>query len=1398
MRSFYAIFLACALFSSNLFSQTPLPVDQDTIALWNFDSDIGDTVSDSGPNMLNGTAIETFRFPMNGAPSTFNEARFFKDHRSYIDLGVLQPHSPLDLASLPEWSVEFLINIFRSNDARTVFDNGIVSIQIFNSRIGVFIKRNGVEHGLTTPFDIPQGIANRIAVVFKNGDLGILVNGQTWASTTIDYRKKINKKLSSYLQPIRIGGTPREKITDFKIGRFHSCLSNETGDIQCWGYNEYGQLGDGTSGNISIVPTKVEGLKDASKLSIGSFFTCALSAGKTYCWGVNDENNLGLPGLFMSKKPLEITGASGATDIESGNYHTCIITAGKTLKCWGINTQGQLGLGFISQNALPTELPGLQNIKQISMGRDHSCAVDEGGQVYCWGWNSKGQLGQPISVTNSSIPQPVSGLSNALKVVTGDQHTCALLSSNEVKCWGFNSFGQLGNGTSSDSHLPVTVSGLANGQIVDLDSGNGDHSCAQLRTDEYNATLRCWGRNDRNQIGQQNLQSNFSTAVQSTGYGQIEKISVGGRTNCFHNNVNVLYCFGSNAFGMLGNGSIAASSPFSSTVLSTRQGFIPGHLDDIRISSVSRFSLVRPTLSLISPIGTSLETNPLIAIGITSANPINNNLTQAKLNGSAVSGLTRNGNLLSGQLNLPLIAGENVLEVSIQDTRGNIGLFKTILKYSPQLDPTKPVKVATSGLTSCYVTGEGYVWCWGSNQSGQLGVDNIRHSSTPIKNRYLKNIESISIASNALCAVDRDRNVSCWGDNFKGQLGSEDYDRRKRSFPVKVNLTKPFIKIVAGVDIFCAVNTDSTLTCWGDTPFNMLGNTFYNYRPTQHPTLSNVKDIAFGLYHTCIIKNDNSVWCGGHNSGGQLGLGTFSERENLTPVVGITGAKQLSLARDNSCVTTYSNQTYCWGANGSFQIGAGSTHTTYGNPLPVLVTIAPDAKTIHGGERSVCTVNFDDSLTCWGQNSHGEIGNSNYNLVKDGYTHTNLALLDFSMSISTACALTVNQEVLCWGSNLIGQSGTPINTKYVNVPTEVLPHTSIFQDLSSLVAGQVNTCMKMNGETHCWGNNEQAQLGFPTDNFAEFYPAKLTGLENVSHTSIGYTLICHVIPSGQAVCSGINTFGQAGVNPQVTQRVNVPQIISGLSNVYKVEAGLDSACAVKNDGTVWCWGNNTEGQLGNGNYLPTHLPQQVIGLTNVVEVSLAMRGSHACARTNENNVYCWGSNPNGQLGTISVPKSNVPLQVARFINSSSISLGANFTCSLSLDKKVVCIGLNNYGQLGIGSNLANANFEEVSLSNPISTLKAGEHHVCALDESKTVLCWGRNNGGQLGNGLNEDSKYPVTVIKNIDELASGAAHSCVISQTNKLACWGFNGSGQFGNGNSNNQNLPTFSDVTKK
>jgi alpha-tubulin suppressor-like RCC1 family protein len=291
-------------------------------------------------------------------------------------------------------------------------------------------------------------------------------------------------------------GGSDSSATAIASGGGDSCALLAGHGLECWGFNAFGELGDGTTRNRTR-PVAVSGLSSGVRaVALGANHSCALlRGGRAKCWGNNYNGELGNGTTKERHIPVAVSRlASGARAISPGTYFTCGLGSGGRVECWGANDSGQLGDGTTTDRHTPVAVSGLaRGFKSIGAGDGHACALGSGG-VECWGSNGSGQLGDG-SNTDSSIPVAVSGLVGVQAIAVGGAHNCVLGSGGGVECWGANDSGRLGDGTTTDRDTPVAVSGLQSG--VRAIAAGESHTCALLGS----GGVVCWGENFDGALG---------------------------------------------------------------------------------------------------------------------------------------------------------------------------------------------------------------------------------------------------------------------------------------------------------------------------------------------------------------------------------------------------------------------------------------------------------------------------------------------------------------------------------------------------------------------------------------------------------------------------------------------------------------------------------------------------------------------------------------------------------------------------------------------------------------------------------------------------------------------------------------------------------------------------------
>ena len=311
--------------------------------------------------------------------------------------------------------------------------------------------------------------------------------------------------------------TPAGPFAQVATGYDHSCALTAAGGVQCWGDDNDGELGDGANPSGRTAPVNVVGLSSGvASVTAGNFHTYALTtAGGVKCWGYGLYGELG-DSQFHST-PFDVPSLqTGVQSLVAGGNATSAILSDNSLECWGRNESGELGNGTITDTPTPTNVVGIpEGVLSVDMdsGSSHACAATTLGAVKCWGQNNFGQLGDGTT-TNSLTPVAVTGLSSgAVTVGVGNGHSCALMAAGDVKCWGWNFYGQVGNGTTTTANRTTSrrrAVGSCHGATV---------SASRTTAPRWHrARLECWGMNDFGQLGRL-LDTDPTLAAPVTGLG---------------------------------------------------------------------------------------------------------------------------------------------------------------------------------------------------------------------------------------------------------------------------------------------------------------------------------------------------------------------------------------------------------------------------------------------------------------------------------------------------------------------------------------------------------------------------------------------------------------------------------------------------------------------------------------------------------------------------------------------------------------------------------------------------------------------------------------------------------------------------------------------------------------
>lgn len=535
---------------------------------------------------------------------------------------------------------------------------------------------------------------------------------------------------------------------------------------------------------------------------------------------------------------------------------------------------------------------------------------------------------------------------------------------------------------------------------------------------------------------------------------------------------------------------------------------------------------------------------------------------------------------------------------------------------SPGAEPgaTVPVRVggfpgwtSFSTLTghTCGIRGSGALYCWGDNSAGQLGAGDLLRHVAPVRIGADQEWLAVAVGSYHTCAVRADRTLWCWGDNSNGALGVDTLSASPA--PVRVG-SEEWLSVDAHYRHTCAVRLDHTLWCWGDNVLGQLGDGTVEPRRDPVRVGDGMAVVSAGQMHTCALDLAGGLWCWGSNLDGQIGSGGFVGDQALPVMVPHDGVwRSLRAGAFHSCGLADDGAAWCWGENRLGQVtGAPGDDEMFAVPAggPTgLVTIIP------GNEN---TAGLTDEGRYWCRGSEPPC-------MEDG------ALVWHEVAVGSrhACGIDPDGALWCWGSDNLGELGLgPVDwrTETFHYPTAV----GTDRDWSVIAAADEYTAgVRSDGAVWLWGK----ALGRPSSVYFTT-PVRFDAGAGIRSISAGANHLCAIDDAGAAWCIGVNHYGQLGdgsatLNSRFT-RVNGDAWES-------ISAGGQHTCAIDPGHRLWCWGANYRGQLGIGVFSdqPTSVPMQVNGGP---WVSVSAGFEHTCALDQAGVAWCWGAYIHGQLG----------------------------------------------------------------------------------------------------------------------------------------------------------------------
>jgi len=1044
----------------------------------------------------------------------------------------------------------------------------------------------------------------------------------------------LNALLASPLA-VQVTAAGNPDMRRIAAGRWHSLVVKSDGSLWAWGYNGFGQLGDGTTtGYQGLVPV----LDGVAAVAAGSMYSLALKTdGSLWAWGANNVGQLGDGTTAQRLKPVRVL--TQVASVAAGFEHTLALKTDGTLWAWGNNALGQLGDGTVTNRLLPFQV--LNGVASVAAGGQHTLSIKTDGSLWAWGNNAQGELGDG---TLTQRPRPTKVMSGVAMVAGGGYHTLAVKTDGSLWAWGYNMGGALGDGTTKYRPRPVKVltgvAGVAAG---------GFHTLA-VKTD---ASLWAWGYNGLGELGDGTTTNRLRPVQVLTG---VAAVTAGYLHTLALKTDGSLWGWGNNGNGQLGDGSTAnrlsplrvsvpdfavtdivlnparpsARGTFEALVTVTNQGGAAG------VPGTLQVWVDQAGTQGCGSVGDQSATLTSLAVGVSTT------VTFSGLPADAAGAKTLRAFVDSGCQTLetddannqsaetytvvlpapdfvvtgvvpnphsPSAAGTFEALITVTNQGSAAGTPGTLQVWANQLDiqGCDAVGDQSATLTTSLAVGESTTIKVSDLQAGAAGSKVLRaFVDGACKSPETDETNNQSTTAYAVAPPAPDFAVA-------GVALSPRSPSAKGTFEVAVTVTnrgtapgtpgtlqvwaeQPGVRLCRAVGdrsttlATLAAGESRTVTLSG-LPAGALGaktlRAFVDSacltaeadeadnQATTGYVVGNpaMQRVAGGLWHSLGLMPDGSLWAWGRNTLGQLGDGTTTNR--LTPIRVLTGVALVAAGEFHSLALKADGSLWAWGRNDVGQLGDGTT-ANRPSPVPVMTGVA----SVVAGDHHSLAIKTDGSLWTWGYNGNGQLGDD--------------------------------------------------TTQYRLTPVRVL------SGVGAAAAGYGHSlALKTDGTLWAWGWNSDGQLGDGTTTERHTPVRVLTGIASVA-AGVYHSLA--IKTDGSLAAWGKNDYGQLG-DGTTTHRLSPLPVLTG---VAAVAASAYHTLAVKTDGTLWTWGYNGNGQLGDGTTTWRLLPVKV--LSGVAAV--ADGWTHSLARKIDGSLWAWGMNDYGQLGDGSTNNRPASVQVS--------------------------------------------------------------------------------------------------------------------------------------------------------
>jgi alpha-tubulin suppressor-like RCC1 family protein len=1284
----------------------------------------------------------------------------------------------------------------------------------------------------------PQRIGSSnewLAVAAGQGSsLGAMSDGTVWAWGLNNYGQLGDGTITTRTVPVKIlwkGDFWRE----VGGGSSHSAALKSDGTLWTWGGNADGQLGD-KSNQDKHMPQKIGDNRWAG-LGIGRHSMAVKSDGTLWGWGNGTIGQLG-NGVTASKNYPVVVGGSPWSSVAAGTFHSAGLKADGSLWTWGNNGNGQLGCGAgCGATNAPQQLLAGTTWLSVAIGDFHTAAVKSDGTLWAWGYNGNGNLGDGTT-TQSSIPVAITAAGdNWLAVSAGYLHTVALKSDGTLWSWGYNGYGQLGLGNTTQQTTPQQIQPGSSWKVVSA----GYYHTAALRSD---GTLWAWGNNSSGQLGIGNTTQQTTPQQIGTDANWVS-VSAGDSHTLAVKADGTLWVWGYNGYGQIGDWSTVNKN-------------VPTWIDPqyTWLSVAAGVSHTLATKADGSLWGWGHNSSGELGDGTITDSPIPKRIGYSSDWLAVAAGWTYSVGLKS----------DGTLWSWGYGYYGNLGSGTPFNELSPQQIGTDTWKTFTVGwLHTLGIKSDGTLWAWGQN-GGKLGDGGAAIQYVPVAIAPGTTWTAIAAGNNHTLGIKEDGTLWAWGDNSYSQLGCGGGCLAPTNVPQQIGSASNWVSVAAGANHSIGITSDGKLYGWGDNSLGQsgLGSGTVATTPAQIGAGTGWVAVASKDNHTLAVDSGGRLYAWGDNSSGQLGNGGNSTTYTPTQVgtdsfwTGIFAA-----GNGHSVAANKNGMLYAWGSNNYGQVGDG---VSYSRNTATRITTALNV-TLSGLGSGTVTA---QALSCAGRSCSGsyEYGS---NVVLTAAADSNssftswLGCTSVAGTICTANLTQLSTTVYALFNDTSKPTGSiSIAADYTSGITKYTKNTTLSLTMAaSDPVGVAQMQFSEDGSTwttaEAYSTAKQYVIATPVDKtytiWARFIDAagnssvatinssiilKRTGpgsgtisitpsfinggnkytkvspvtltLAATDSTGVAAMQFCNEVPATAGACNGSNSVWSSPESYATTKSWAIPTDDGSKTIYVRFRDNVGNWSSTAND-TIIFDSSLPGGSIAINDNAPfTTSPTVTLALTctdsaigcsqmqfsnnglgwNSPEAFSTQRSNYILG-SGPSSVFGWGYNLYGQLGIGTAGDQNQPRQSGTGSDWSALSAGGNHTLAVRSDGTLWAWGRNESCQLGLGT-VVSCNDTTGYRSVPTqvggdadwAAVAAGDSHSLALKADGSLWAWGNNALGQLGiaNWDNQNTPQPVASGSTWRSIGAGSSHSLAIKSDGSLWAWGDGTYGQLGTGSS--------------